>query len=152
MQHGHRSEAAGASPESGLAESSCRSLFHRVREKNATERKQFAASAIGEPPEVANAWESLWQEVLKKAAQKFLASQGHGAWFVVVRVVLPSEGDFRFADGENAVIGNSHAMGIPSQIMQDMVWSAKRWLGVDHPFFSKQGAQECRVVFFIGQR
>jgi len=29
--------------------------------------------------EVANARESLGQEVLQKAAQKFLASQGHGA-------------------------------------------------------------------------
>ncbi len=51
-------------PEGGLAESGCRSLFRQVREKNATERKQFAASAIGEPAEVANARESLGQEVL----------------------------------------------------------------------------------------
>jgi hypothetical protein len=44
FQHGHRSVAAGTSPEGGLAEMSCRSFFRYLREKSATERKQFAAS------------------------------------------------------------------------------------------------------------
>jgi hypothetical protein len=32
------------------------------------------------------------------------------------------------ADRENAVIGDGHAMRIASQIVQDMLWTAKRWL------------------------
>src|SRR5258708_23113887 len=69
-----------------------------------------------------------------------------------MRVVLPSEGNLGIVDGENAVIGDGHAMRVTSQIAQDMFWTAKRWLGVDHPLFSKQGAQECREVFFVSQR
>ena len=65
-------------------------------------------------------------------------------------IVLPSESDVGIADRENAVIGNSHAMRIASQIVQDMFWTAKRWLGVDDPVLSKQGAQECRELCFVG--
>src|SRR5262249_21330903 len=52
---------------------------------------------------------------------------------------------------ENPVIGNGYAMCIASQIVQNMFWSAKRRLGVDDPIFLKQGAQECREGFFVGQ-
>ena len=105
---------AGALPDCELAERSCRSLFRQVREKKTTERKQLVTSSIGEPAEVANARESFGQEVLQKAAQEFLASQGHGALFVVMGVVLPSEGDLGIVDQENAVIGNGHAMRVAS--------------------------------------
>src|SRR6202795_1422467 len=69
-----------------------------------------------------------------------------------MRVVLPSEGDLGVVDRENPVIGNSHAMRIASQIVQDMWWTAERWLGINDPVFSKQGAQECRKGFFPGHR
>src|SRR6202007_622689 len=39
-----------------------------------------------------------------------------------------------------------------SQIVQDVFGSAKRWLGVDDPVFSKQGAQKRPEGFFVGQR
>ena len=65
-------------------------------------------------------------------------------------VVLPSEGDPGIVDGDNPVVGDGHTMCIAGQIVQDVFWTAKRWLRVDDPFFSKQGAQELREVFFVG--
>ena len=62
--------------------------------------------------------------------------------FVVMGVVLQSEGNLGIVDGDNPVVGDGHAMRIAGQIVQDMFWTAKRWLRVDDPFFSKQGAQE----------
>ena len=43
---------------------SCRSFFRQLREKSATERKQFAASSISEPAKVADAWKTLGQNML----------------------------------------------------------------------------------------
>src|SRR5207249_10017326 len=85
-------------------------------------------------------------------AQKFLAGQGHGALFVVMGVVLPSEGNLGIVDGDNPVVGDGHAMRVARQIVQDVFWTAKRWFRVDDPVFSKQGAQECHEVSFVGQR
>src|SRR5438093_8026383 len=67
-------------------------------------------------------------------------------------VVLPSEGNLGIVDGDNPVVGDGHTMRVARQIVQDMFWTAKRWLRVDDPFFSKQGAQELREVSFVGQR
>jgi hypothetical protein len=92
------------------------------------------------------------QELTQPKGPKFLAGQSHGALSVVMGVVLPSEGDVGIVNRENAVIGNSHAMRVASQIVQHMLWTVKGWLGVNDPVFSKQGAQECCEGFFIGQR
>ena len=40
---------AGTAPDGSLRGKSCRCLFWQVREKSATERKQFAASSIVAP-------------------------------------------------------------------------------------------------------
>src|SRR5271157_5713091 len=66
-------------------------------------------------------------------------------------VVLPLESYVGVGDGENAVVGNRNAVGIASQILQDMLGPAKRGLGVDHPILSKQGTQERREGLRVGQ-
>jgi hypothetical protein len=40
------------------------------------------------------------------------------------------------------VIGNGDAVGVAGEIAQDMLGAAERWLEVDHPVLSEQGAQE----------
>ena len=150
FQHSHWSMATRASPKCGLR--LCRSLLRHRREKVATDRKQFVPSAIGQPAEVANAWKPFRQDVLQEAVQEFLAGQRHGALLVVVCVIFPSEDHLRFVNRENAVVGNGHAVRIASQIMQYVLGSAERWLGVNDPIFLKQGVQECRKGILVGQR
>ena len=50
------------------------------------------------------------------------------------------------------MIGNGDAMGITSQVLQDMVWPAKRWLRIHDPILLKQRSQESAEVVFIRQR
>ena len=88
--------------------------------------KQVAASSVGEPAEVANAWEALRQDVLGKAAQKLLTGKSQGTGLVVMSVVLPAEGDLGRADREKAMVGNGDTMGITSEVMQDVSGSTKR--------------------------
>ena len=89
FQNRHWSVATRASPKCGLRLR--RSLLYHRRKKVATEWKQFVASAIGKPAEVANARKPLRQDVLQEAVQKFLAGQRHGALLVVVCVIFSSE-------------------------------------------------------------
>ena len=72
--------------------------------------------------------------------------------FAVVGVVFPSEEHLGFVDRHNAVVGNGDTVRIASQIMQYVLGSAERWLGVNDPIFLKQGVQECRKGIFVGQR
>src|SRR5215831_18491987 len=123
FQHSNWSTATRASPKCGLR--LCRSLLRHRREKGATDRKQFVPSAIGQPAEVANAWKPFRQDVLQEAVQKFHAGQRHGALLVVVGVIFPSEDHLGFVDRENAVVGNRHAVRVTSQIVQDVLGSAK---------------------------
>jgi hypothetical protein len=44
-------------------------------------------------------------------------------------------------EGDQAMIGDSHSMCIPAQIVQDVLWSTKGRLGVDHPLCSTQGSE-----------
>ena len=150
FQHSHWSMATRASPKCGLR--LCRSLLRHRREKVATDRKQFVPSAIGQPAEVANAWKPFRQDVLQEAMQKFHAGQRHGALLVVVGVIFPSEDHLRFVNRENAVVGNGHAVRVTGQIVQDVLGSAKRWLGVNDPILLEQGVQKCCEGLFVDQR
>ena len=129
-----------------------RGLLRQRREKIATKRKQFAPPAIGQPAEVANARETFREDVLYEAAQEFFAGQRHSALFAVVGVVFPPEEHLGFVDRHNAMVGDSYAVRVTGQIVQDVFGSAKRWLGVNDPVFFRQRAQKCAEGFFFGQR
>ena len=88
--------------------------------------KQVAASSVGEPAEVANAWEALGQDVLGKAAQELLTRKSQSTRLVMMGIVLPAEGHVGRTDREQAMVGNGDPMGIASEIMQDMLGSTKR--------------------------
>jgi len=149
FQDRHGCMATWASPKCGCRLS--RGLLHQGREKIATKRKQFAPPAIGQPAEVANARETFREDVLYEAAQEFFAGQRHSALFAVVGVVFPPEEHLGFVD-HNAVVGDSYAVRVTSQIVQNVFGSAKRWLGINDPIFLKQGVQKCAEGFFFGQR
>ena len=50
------------------------------------------------------------------------------------------------------MVGNGDAMGIASEIMQDVLGSTKGGLGVDDPVLLKQGAQEGLERLGVGER
>src|ERR1035437_1689671 len=61
-----------------------------------------------------------------------MCGERHLSFLVAVGVVLPAEGDFAVLKAQQPVIGNRHAMGIASQIMQHVFGTAERLLGIDH--------------------
>ena len=66
-------------------------------------------------------------------------SEGHFALLAAMRVVLPAESDPVILEGHEAVIGDGDAMGVAGEITDDMLGSAERWFGIDHPVVVKQG-------------
>ena len=56
-------------------------------------RQQLPAPAISEPAKIADAWETLGQNMLQEPAQELFYRQGHGTALTVMRVVLPTKGD-----------------------------------------------------------
>ena len=79
-------------------------------------------------------------DVQQEAAQKLVGGNGHFALFVAVRVVLPTERDRLAIEGDQSVIGDGDAMGVPRQVMQQVIGAAEWRFGVDDPlYFSHSG-------------
>ena len=56
--------------------------------------------------------------------------------------VLPTESSLITLQGDQPVIGDGHAMRVASQVVEHMLWSAERFLGIYHPVVTKQRTQE----------
>ena len=79
----------------------------------------------------------------KEPANELLCSDGHRAETVVIAVVFPAKADFAAVDGQQAIVGYGNAMGIAADIVEDLLGSGERRLGVDDPF---GGADRCEVA------
>lgn len=90
--------------------------------------------AIGEKAEVANAHESLGENVQKESTLELNCTQRHYFLLTTVRAIFPSEGDSLSIERNQAMIGDGHTVGISAQVAQDVDGVAKRWLAVNYPF------------------
>jgi hypothetical protein len=54
-------------------------------------------------------------------------------------------------ESHEAVVGDGHAMRVASEIAEHMMRTAERWLGVDDPVLTEQGAQEGAEGLFVFQ-
>jgi hypothetical protein len=102
--------------------------------------KEYAAaqdrcrtSAVGEDAEVADANESLGQDVEEESAQELIGGDGHHLLLAAVSVVLPAKRDLPFAKGYKPVVGDGDAMGVACELVEHMLSSAEGRLGKDDP-------------------
>ena len=94
-------------------------------------------AAIGEEAKEANADKASGENVEQKPPQELLGGQGHLPLFALACVVFPSKGDLAIAKVYDPVVGDGHAMGIASQVVEYVFRSPKGPLGVDHPVLTK---------------
>jgi hypothetical protein len=85
----------------------------------------------------------------QETAQELFRGQGHLPLLISVSIILPAEGDLVVLERHQAVVGDGHAMGVACEITQHMMGAAERWLGIDDPSLTKQGAQEGTEGFLI---
>jgi hypothetical protein len=88
----------------------------------------------------------------KKTSQELLRGEGHLSLLILVRIILPAEGNLVTLEGHKTVVGDGDAMGIASEVTQHMMRSAEGWLGVDDPVLTEQWTQEGAEGFLVFER
>lgn len=81
--------------------------------------------------------ESIRQDVQQEAAEEFFGAEREQL-LLAVPIILPSESDLSVFEFEEPVIADCHAMGVATEIAQDLGRSAERPFGIDDPFFAPQ--------------
>jgi hypothetical protein len=97
---------------------------------------------VGQKAEVADAHEARGKHVEQEAAQELLDRQGHQALLVAVRGVSPAEGNLVPREGDQAVIGDRHAVGITAEVTENMFGTTEGRLAVDHPLVTEERAEQ----------
>ena len=109
------------------------SWFRRLSKQKATELKQWSTLPVGEPSEISNSGKTLGQDMLHEPPKELGAIECDGALLVVIHIILPTEANVGFGDGNNPMVGDGDAMGIASQVLKNVVWPAKRWFRIYDP-------------------
>jgi hypothetical protein len=91
--------------------------------------------AIGEQSEVADAHEAVGDDKEQEAADELRGLKGHDLEAVPVGVVLPAKVDDAVGEANKAVIGEGDAVGIATEVVEDLGGAGERRLGADHPGF-----------------
>jgi hypothetical protein len=97
---------------------------------------------VGQKAEVADAHEARGKHVEQEAAQELLDRQGHQALLVTVGGVSPAKGNLSALEGDEAVIGDRHAVGIAAEVAENMFGTTEGRFAVDHPVVTEEGAEE----------
>src|SRR5208283_2101344 len=116
----------------------CTRLLRRVLSEDFSyPHKALFLDAVGEKPERTDTHEPLRQDMQKKAPDEFFGLKGHLSADIIVAVPV-AEGDVLVINMQNAVVGDSHAVSISPEVVQDLFRSGKWRLGIDHPFLRTQ--------------
>jgi len=116
------------------------------------EWQESSAPSVGQKAEVADAHEARGKHVEQEAAQKLLDRQGHQTLLVAVGGVSPAKGDLVAFEGDQAVIGDRHAVGVAAEITENVFGATEGWLAVDHPVLTEEGTEERSEHFRFCQK
>ena len=104
------------------------------------ESQQFAAlresvffGSVGQKAEVTDTHEAIGQYVEEKTADEFVGIKGHSLFSIPIFSIPIAQGDLAVLDGEDAVVGQSHAVGVAAEVIEHGLWRAERLFGIDHP-------------------
>ena len=88
---------------------------------------------LAKKAEVTDAHEAIRQDVKQEAADKFLGLKSHRLFLIPVSAISIAQGDLAVLDVEDAVIGESDAVGVAAEVIEHGLWRTERLFGVDHP-------------------
>ena len=79
--------------------------------------------------------EALGDDVEQKAADELLGTERHQLAPILVFSIAVSEGNFTVVARADAIIGECYAVGVTTEVIEDMLGRAKRFFGIDDPRF-----------------
>ena len=68
---------------------------------------------------------------------------------ISVGIIFPAKGDLVAFEGDQAMVGDGDAMSVAGEVAEDMMGTAERGFGIDHPVLTEQGAQESAEGFLV---
>jgi len=71
---------------------------------------------------------------------------------MVVSGVAPSKGDLSVGEGDQAMVGDGHAVGVAARILEDIFGAAEGRFGVDDPVLSEQWPEPGSEDLRLGER
>ncbi len=112
-----------------------RILWRRYVEQLTRSGDVLGAAAVGEETIVTDAVETVGQDVDQEAADELVGVERHEfvASLELGPVILPFESHALAVESDEPAVGNSDTVGVPGQVGEHSVGSAKRPLGIDHP-------------------
>ena len=100
----------------------------------------LCAVSIGEEAVVANTLKSFGQNVEQESTDELLGDECHGLVTAVVAIVFPAKLNLPVVQPVQPVVRDNNPMGVPCDVLKDLLWSAERWLGVDLPIYFPGGS------------
>src|SRR5215472_14089198 len=110
-------------------------------------------AGIGEEAVVTDAMKSVGQDMDQEAADELVGIERHKliASVALGSVILPFERDARAVEGDETAVGNSNSVRVAGQVGEHSAGSAKRPLGIDHPFDLAQCGEACLEGCRLGE-
>ena len=104
--------------------------------------QRLSAIAAGKQSEVADLDEAGRQDMKQEAANELDRVEGHDAAAVAMTGVPPSEAHLSVVEAEQSSVGDGNSVCVAGQVLQHMLGSAERGLGIDHPLSPAQGSEQ----------
>jgi hypothetical protein len=105
--------------------------------------QRLTAIAVGEQPEVADLDEATRQNVKQKATDELNRIEAHDLAAVVVSGVVPLKTHLPVVQVQEPTIGEGNAMSVACQVLEHIVRTSERCLGIDDPFLMAQRGEQC---------
>ncbi len=80
-----------------------------------------------------DAHEAIGQDVEQEAADEFVGLKGDCLFSVAILSISITHGNFSVRDFNDAVIGESDAVGVTAEVIEDGLRRTERLFGVDDP-------------------
>ena len=104
------------------------------------------APSAGQETEVPDTHEAFRKNMQQEATQEFVMGQSGELLFVVVSGIAPAKSHLAIGNGDEAMVGDGHAMGVAAEILQHILGAAEGTFQVHHPvlFETVAGAKQRR--------
>jgi hypothetical protein len=104
-------------------------------QKSPAQREFLCPIAIGEKAEIANTLEPVGKYVNQEPADEFVSTKRHRLVAVVIAIILPAKLHLAVTDIEQATVGDSDAMRVSCDVLEDFFGSRKgeAWRRLPNP-------------------
>ena len=89
--------------------------------------------AVGQEAKMADTHEAIGQDMEEKAAGEFFGIESHRFQPVFVSSVSVAKSDLAVFEGEDTVIGQSHAVGVAAEVVKHGLGRPERLFRIDDP-------------------